>query len=335
MSSRNKTIWLLLCALALTVVWFFPDSLKTVEKMTGRTVQKSPNAYWPRGQNATPENAAVELRSKLKKEYLEGKKKDPLFDWKRPIQFYGRVVDQNGDPLKDAEIRLQWSDLSSNGATEIKCFSDEGGGFSIHGIHGKGISVRPQKPGYSLIESSNDLSFEYADPYLDWYHIPNPSKPVVFTLFKHGKPDRLVYAKAQKAMLHDGSETRLEFESTNQAKIGLLVIRSWTAERTNARPRPDWWVELQLQGASLSPTSEPFPSYAPLDGYSSTFRRDENADEEKWESMFEQTFYFRTENPVRFGKIRIEFMPWGRGIKAEYWVNPTGDRSLNSETSSR
>src|SRR5688500_205816 len=34
--------------------------------------------------------------------YLEQRRVDKLFDWKQPIDFYGKVIDENGQPIEGA-----------------------------------------------------------------------------------------------------------------------------------------------------------------------------------------------------------------------------------------
>ena len=258
--------------------------------------------------------------------YLAEKGADRDFDWKRPIEFYGRVVDQNGDPVPHTHVRLQWSDSSESGATESNIKTEADGSFALRGVKGKSLSVLPQKNGYTLLREGNEIAFEYADPTLPWFHKPDSNKPVLFRLFKHGKPDQLVTGKLEKPLKHDGTDTIIPLDSS----IGSLIVRSITAEKTEARPKPDWSVNIELQEAMLKPTTEPFPSFAPGTGYSATFHRAETFESETWSSNFEQNFYFVTQAPVRYGKIKIFFAASGRVIRIEYWVNPSGERSLNS-----
>lgn len=59
-------------------------------------------------------------------------------EWLTPIEFYGKVVDQNGQPVVGAEIDFGTNDLSPTGSSNYKGASDTNGLFSIR----KGVVKR-------------------------------------------------------------------------------------------------------------------------------------------------------------------------------------------------
>src|SRR5438067_3960371 len=73
---------------------------------------------------------------------------DPQYEWKMPINFFGRVVDEKGQPVPRATIVAQWSDLSPRGATDETFLSDDQGFFSMTEKTGRGITIRVSKDGY-------------------------------------------------------------------------------------------------------------------------------------------------------------------------------------------
>src|SRR2546423_4787357 len=66
----------------------------------------------------------------------EKDKVDHNWEWRMPINFYGRVVDQNEEPVSAAKIHAEWSDFSPNGASSEDTLSDAQGSFSITGKMG-------------------------------------------------------------------------------------------------------------------------------------------------------------------------------------------------------
>src|SRR5678810_1149679 len=48
----------------------------------------------------------------LKEAYLTNKAIDRDYDWKVPIDFFGKVLDQDNDPVASAAVELSWTDLS-------------------------------------------------------------------------------------------------------------------------------------------------------------------------------------------------------------------------------
>src|SRR3954452_8415164 len=73
---------------------------------------------------------------------------DPQYEWKLPINFFGRVIDEHEHPVAGATIVAQWSDLSADGASTETHLTNEQGLFSITAKTGRGITIRVAKDGY-------------------------------------------------------------------------------------------------------------------------------------------------------------------------------------------
>ena len=74
-------------------------------------------------------------------------KQDPRFEWKAPINFYGKVVDQDNQPIAGATVKFVWNDISSAGWSSAESTSDVNGLFSLADKKGKGLSVSVSKMG--------------------------------------------------------------------------------------------------------------------------------------------------------------------------------------------
>jgi hypothetical protein len=79
------------------------------------------------------------------------KKRDPKFEWKMPINFYGKVLDQANQPVHGASVRFQWTDMSAAGTTEKFTTTDAQGMFSLTGEKGKNLGVYVSKSGYHAV----------------------------------------------------------------------------------------------------------------------------------------------------------------------------------------
>jgi hypothetical protein len=72
-----------------------------------------------------------------------------LADWQRPIEFYGRVVEENTNPVAGASITFGWSELpTQEAARKTTTMSDANGLFSLHGERGPALDVWVGKEGY-------------------------------------------------------------------------------------------------------------------------------------------------------------------------------------------
>src|SRR6266536_734801 len=52
-------------------------------------------------------------RAEIGAEVSRRDRSDPKWEWKVPIEFYGRVVNGELSPVPDAKIHFQWTDLSA------------------------------------------------------------------------------------------------------------------------------------------------------------------------------------------------------------------------------
>ena len=130
--------------------------------------------------------------------YWKKREQDRAFEWKTPIEFYGKVVDQNEQPIPDAEVRMNWTDMSPKGTSDAIRTTDGDGRFSITGVQGKNFGVRSiKKDGYIEAFRSNPHSFEYAGFWEPSYHEPDPTNPVIFHMRKKGEAAALVSSEGK------------------------------------------------------------------------------------------------------------------------------------------
>lgn len=129
----------------------------------------------------------------------EQMERDPKFEWKMPINFYGKIIDQSNQPVGGVEIVFQWTDLSNNGTTEQTVLSSADGRFSLIAVTGKNLGIiRMFKEGYYRVRQGTQANFEYAAFFEPHYHQPDASKPVVFRLRKAGEISKELIALSSR-----------------------------------------------------------------------------------------------------------------------------------------
>ncbi len=83
-------------------------------------------------------------------------------DWQKPIEFYGRVLDENSNGVAGANIRFHWADMSEDvNANTSTTQSDVEGLFSLHGKLGRSLHVWVSKEGYYASHGGEE-SFLYS-----------------------------------------------------------------------------------------------------------------------------------------------------------------------------
>jgi hypothetical protein len=257
---------------------------------------------------------------------------DPQYEWKMPINFYGRVLDENEQPVSDATIAAQWSDLSPNGATNETTFSDDQGFFSITGKTGRGITIRVSKHGYHTPKRQR-ISFDYADFWEANYHVPHPNNPVIFHLRKTKQGEALRSGEFRPAIPSDGTPVR--FNLLNGGRVspdGQLEI----AAVTNTEQYPprifNWRASILVPGGGLIEYNDDFPFEAPEGGYQPSVEFDMPTNALNWKPLVEKSYFIKFGSPPKYGRIQIRLNGASQKASVSYWVNPSGSRNLEANT---
>ena len=279
----------------------------------------------------------ISLKNKSKQEgvseYLHRREKDKSFDWRIPISFYGRVVDEVSRPIGDATILFQWSDLSSNGASEMKRKSDPEGNFSLTNVRGKGLTVRVSKEGYYATATSRG-DFEFANPAESTYYEPNPNNPVLFHLRSKGEGAGLIRKSVEVALPGNGSSKGINLSTGKVQLNGDINIQSFKPWPPRPMvPHYDWKLTLSIPDGGFVEAHEEFPFEAPETVYEPTFEINMPASlGEAWRVGVEKTLYFAYGTPKKYGRLNLRTSANSRYVFIDYFVNPSGSRNLEPKT---
>ena len=123
---------------------------------------------------------------------MEEERQKGLNEWRTPIEFYGKVVDENTNPVANASVHFVWTDLSQKGNSEKDTTSDEDGLFSLNDTTGKNLIVQVSKKGYYSYQRFG-AAFNYAGENQNF--VPDAANPVVFRLKKKVSPNRSLFLR--------------------------------------------------------------------------------------------------------------------------------------------
>jgi hypothetical protein len=273
-------------------------------------------------QSSDPRWAEVNAKDKV----------DRAWEWRMPINFYGRVVDENEEPIVAAKVHAQWSDLSANGASSEETLSDSHGSFSITGKTGRGITIRIGKDGY-YTPKQQQISFDYAAFWEPNYHQSDPNRPIVFHLLRQGQGEMLSAGESRKEVPADGTPVRLDL--LNGARIsddGQVEIAAVTNTEKYPPRRFDWWASMAVREGGLLEHDLEFPFEAPAEGYTPSVVFEMPANRSDWTRSVEKSYFIRFGTPPKYGRIRVRFNGGSQKVSLDYAVNPTGSRKLESTT---
>jgi uncharacterized repeat protein (TIGR03803 family) len=252
-----------------------------------------------------------------------------------PIDFYGRVVDENTNNVPGAGITFQWNDLLARGSeANSTTQSDPGGMFSLLGKQGSSLSVSVGKDGFYGTRDSKQY-FKFGKMDAGAKHLPDPQRPVVFTLRKMGAGAELIstdfpIGMGQHPQLRrDGTPVEIDMLRGGPAPAGSgqLKMEFWN-DATNRNARIfNWRLKLTVPGGGLVETQEEFPFLASESGYQCPLAIEMLATDKEWKSDLRTKYYVHLPDG-KYGRVEVNLMAYNGIIRVHSVVNPSGSRNL-------
>jgi len=243
------------------------------------------------------------------------------------MDFYGKLVDQHGDPVVGAKVVAAMGVVISpveSGGQKIELKTDEAGRFSLLGHHASGVGFIPSKDGY-LFSQRQEGSTRPND------YVPDPGKPMVLRMWKLKGAEWMIHTSIQGGLACDGTPRRFD-PMTGRRDIGPLVV-TLTRKPLNLPARRDtpfdWTLTLEIEGGGLIPTNDIYPYQASVDGYKSQ-SISMLAGDKHWLPWVTQSYYvFDGKN---YGCITIDlaadYQPPPTHFEVKAYMNPAGSRNL-------
>lgn len=270
-------------------------SLVATNAQTSKTPQSAQPAMFPPGSKA---ERAIGLLSTYNDQ---------------PIVFYGKILDQKGDPVADALVNF--GVRINNGAESTvkrgQVTSDANGAFTISGYKGESLGLGVEKRGYTWVSMDGSGIYSKLWPEDERAH-PDPNNPTIIKMWKLQGAEPLVKINGQYKLHYTGEPISFDLLTGKTVPTGgdivLTVTRSpGSISRHN---RPDWSVQVAaVNGGVMDSGGQEAVTYsAPDSGYqpSMTFIFSTNAPY-KWFGEFNQGFFVMSRNGQVYSKLGLSF----------------------------
>jgi hypothetical protein len=244
------------------------------------------------------------------------------------LDFYGKVIDQSGDPVVGAKVRgnvLLIGGLTRSESQDNYVETDAQGGFKFVGLHGTRLFVTPEKSGYE---------YDSRQP-TNWNkdYKPEPNSPVVFTMYRLQGAEPMVHVKFDSRVPYDGTSAAFDLSTGKKSNVGnfkITLIRS-PLQINRGQQHFDWNVQIEVVGGGLMEATGPYFNLAPEAGYQPMFTFSISKDDTNWTADLTRTFYVHTQQDD-YGRINVGLTTDSArpdtGISIEAWVNPSKSRNL-------
>lgn len=247
-----------------------------------------------------------------------------------PFDFYGRVIDQDGNPLAGVKFKLalrHWS-IYSDGAIHIARETDAGGRFDINGYTGDAFDIESiGKDGYEL--EPGQLGFGAVGG--------SYGNPVVFKMWSTNIHEQLITGGKSFHVEPDGRPYFINLTDDTISESGDGDLKIWI-QYTNQVVRGqlyDWSAEIDVINGGLLEDNTPAPYVAPKEGYVPTFSLVQQIKGGQSGSIGDKQFYFILKNGQKYGRMKIDLIaPYNMSmgipamIRLSYAINPSGSRIL-------
>lgn len=257
-------------------------------------------------------------------------KADPDFQWKMPIEFYGKVIDQFSQPVEGAKVVLNWTTvIGPVPDPKTIIFTDSNGRFELKGVQGKVLLVDVSKEGYDYNEKSQG-DFEYASFYQENFHVPDPNTPVIFSLQKLMGAEPMYKYLSYGEIPLGGTPLVYNVEKGKITEPGDLAFSVLLGESN--RYGSDFSVTIQgLNGASCIFSSDEFLFQAPEMGYRGVLTIDHKLTASNYSPAQILRFYVRTgtgKYAAIDAKVSLLGDLSGANFRIIAYFNPSGSRNL-------
>jgi len=248
----------------------------------------------------------------------------------KTLDFYGKVMDQHGDPVAGAKVKARVGLIVSiveSGGRQYFTETDVTGCFSFVGIHGSGVGFDLAKDGYEF--NQRQAGSERPDGYL-----PDPKNPVVLKMWKLRGAEPMIKYDISNVIPCDG--TPIHYDLLNGHRVpngGDLIVKLVRLPININRGKPfDWSVTLEIRGGGLAEINDLYPNEAPTEGYQPLLTIDMPTTAKNWRPSVTRSFYFKSDFGGNYGRITVrvqaDFQPPPTYFGADVYVNPAGSRNL-------
>jgi hypothetical protein len=252
------------------------------------------------------------------------------------VEFYGRVVDQDGSPLTDARVKGEvlhvtvvvptaWGDEDE--IVPIERATDSMGRFEIQGISGRAVELKSiQKNGYE------------AEPVKRSWRTSEGSfeKPILFKMWRTNIHERLIIGEKPFDVIPDGRAYFINLtDDTISKTVDHSDLKVWI-RYTNQVIRGrlyDWSAGIEVTDGGLQAVDSYSMYVAPTDGYVQSFNSQQQIKGGQRGEIGERCFYLTLKNGREYGRMTINLIaPFNDQtsglIRLSYAINPSGSRIL-------
>jgi hypothetical protein len=331
---KKRTLSLILFAAALLALFWWLRAPTTGTRKP--VVTPTPAAEPKRAAENTTASDTSKPANKL--EFL----RDLARQSNRPIRFYGKVIDQDNNPIPDVKVKLAIRTAKEpisgvvGDVFEYPVVStDSSGRFSITDAKGALLSVKSlEKEGYEASQKSlNRAHYWYwRDP--SEVFTPDPDAPEIFRMWRKQGAEKLAVHDRMTRIPYNGTPVVFDLLTGRQNVRGdLRVTLLRNPEQIQWGQRNyEWTLTVEAIDGGVIESNDEQMFLAPEEGYMPkvVFHMPANAPD--WSDEKSLTLYVKSRGGKQYGRVELSVMVGSdkptTGFSFRSAVNPSGSRNL-------
>lgn len=266
-------------------------------------------------------------------------------DANRPISFFGKVVDQDGNLLSGVKVTLQIRYTKSVGPAGIGDTFDypvlmtgEDGRFTLKGARGALLAVKAlEKSGYEPSVKALRSSYWYWREPKDAFH-PNADQPEVFRMWKRAGAEPQVRKGISAGLHYDGTTATFDLLTGSLGDSGgdlrVTLVRDPQQIKYGQR-NYEWTLTVESLSGGLIVSNDEQMYRAPADGYQSRLVVHMAANDPKWTDETSFNLYVKLRGNL-YGRAEVKALVGSDRATTPFYitsfVNPSGSRNLEYDS---
>jgi hypothetical protein len=260
-----------------------------------------------------------------------------------PVEFYGRFIDQNSNPIVGVKINVTVRQQYAVSAIErssiskeipLGTTSEQDGWFAIRGVKGDSLHIDSiQKDGY-LLSPKIEKTYEYVSS-IEPFH-SDPQHPVIIKMWKELPVKEQLITGSHVFGIDSGKAYTLDliqgrkFAGESAGDLRVRITRPVSAKPGDKYP---WSVSIEAINGGLieAPPDDEFMYLAPASGYEPKFEVELNPNDADWKKDINRWFFVCSRNTQVHGRIQVTVYAIYNvhsAVEVNYAINPNGSRNL-------
>jgi hypothetical protein len=345
MNERKRILIVAVFLLGAVIIWFWPrhnsagqsgsepfsvatnPASETTSYTSFSTRSNQPIPVTTQGGTPKPEsNPAAWIEHR--RQQMEEDRQRGLNEWRTPIEFYGKVIDENTNSVAGAQVDFDCNDLSAAGTSYYHTQSDADGLFSIQDINGKLLGVKVSKSNYYSYQP-HGLDFYYAGQNQNF--VPDVMNPIIFRLKKKGIAEPLIVFEKNFQISVSGKPLEIDLKTgmTVSPGKGNIIAEFVKQQPQNPNDRLyDWSFKITVPNGGLTQSTSEFDFSAPASGYEPSDSVEMKSSlGQNWQSRMKRQYFLRLPDG-KYARVILDLMSHNGSLKVQSFINPSGSPNL-------